>query len=78
MCIFVSFYSEWNPRDCDSLISFMETWLPLLPHWVSDNIFDQLIMPQIIAEVNSWNPLTDTIPIHVWVHPWIPILSKYL
>lgn len=70
--------SEWNPRDCDPLISLMETWQPLLPLWMLENIFDQLIMPKIVAEVNSWNPLTDTIPIHVWIHPWIPLLGLLL
>lgn len=71
-------FSSWNPRDCDPLITFMEVWTPILPQWVLDNIYDQLIMPRIMTEVNNWNPLTDTTPIHVWVHPWIPLLSELL
>ncbi|XP_008192741.2 sip1/TFIP11 interacting protein isoform X1 [Tribolium castaneum] len=70
--------SAWNPKDCDPLITLIETWMPLLPQWILDNIYDQLIMPRIQAEVNIWNPLTDTIPIHVWIHPWIPLLDTRL
>ncbi|RZB66647.1 sip1/TFIP11 interacting protein [Asbolus verrucosus] len=70
--------STWNPKDCDPMINLIETWMPSLPQWILDNIYDQLIMPRIQAEVNVWNPLTDTIPIHVWIHPWIPLLDTRL
>lgn len=73
-CIF----SSWNPRDCDSLINVMEIWKQLLPPWILDNIFEQLIIPKLKTEVNNWNPLTDTIPIHIWIHPWIPLLDVKL
>ncbi|XP_060532226.1 uncharacterized protein LOC132705582 isoform X2 [Cylas formicarius] len=70
--------SSWNPRDCDPLINLMESWKPLLPVWILNNVFDQFIMPRISSEVNQWNPLMDTIPIHLWIHPWIPLLDDRL
>ncbi|XP_017783824.1 PREDICTED: septin-interacting protein 1 isoform X2 [Nicrophorus vespilloides] len=70
--------SAWSPRDSDSLITVMETWLPLLPPWILNNLYDQLIIPRLVQEVSSWDPLTDTIPVHTWVHPWIPLLDKRL
>ncbi|KAJ8982353.1 hypothetical protein NQ317_013104 [Molorchus minor] len=63
--------STWKPRDCDSLINLIETWKPLLSQWIVDNIL-------IKSEVNAWNPLTDTVPIHIWIHPWIPLLDTRL
>lgn len=71
-------FSTWNCRDCDPLITLMETWKPILPDWIMENLYDQLIMPKILKEVNDWNPLTDTVPIHLWIHPWIPLLGKLL
>lgn len=59
------------------MINLIDAWSPVLPQWILDNVLDQLIMPRITAEVNNWNPVTDTVPIHLWIHPWIPILSKY-
>ncbi|XP_076274624.1 septin interacting protein 1 [Rhynchophorus ferrugineus] len=70
--------SSWNPRDCDPLISLIEAWKPVLPTWILNNVIDQMIMPRILKEVNNWNPLTDTLPIHLWIHPWIPLLDEKL
>ncbi|KAG5890818.1 hypothetical protein JTB14_008259 [Gonioctena quinquepunctata] len=70
--------SSWNVRDCDSLITLIDAWKAVLPHWIVDNILDQLVMPKLLNGVNEWNPLTDTIPIHLWIHPWIPLLDTKL
>ncbi|KAF0033803.1 hypothetical protein F2P81_013869 [Scophthalmus maximus] len=29
-------------------------------------------------KVDNWNPLTDTVPIHSWIHPWLPLLQSRL
>ncbi|XP_070537179.1 tuftelin-interacting protein 11-like [Ptychodera flava] len=68
----------WNPRNCDPLIEVIENWLPLLPLWVSNNIFDQLIFPKLQTEVQNWNPLTDTQRIDSWLHPWLPLMGQRL
>ncbi|KAH1028668.1 hypothetical protein HUJ05_002004 [Dendroctonus ponderosae] len=70
--------SSWNPRNCDPLINLIEAWKPTLPMWILNNAYDQMIMPRILEAVNGWNPLTDTIPIHLWIHPWIPLLDERL
>lgn len=28
--------------------------------------------------MDNWNPLTDTVPIHSWIHPWLPLLRARL
>lgn len=28
--------------------------------------------------MDNWNPLTDTVPIHSWIHPWLPLLQSRL
>ncbi|CAH1160144.1 unnamed protein product [Phaedon cochleariae] len=70
--------SSWNPRDCDTLITLVETWKAIIPPWILENVLDQIIIPKILDEVNAWNPLTDTVPIHLWIHPWIPLLEARL
>ncbi|CAF1091177.1 unnamed protein product [Rotaria magnacalcarata] len=69
---------EWNPRQPDHLIDFIEQWAPYLPQWIFDNILDQLIFPVLNREVEAWNPLTDPIPIHSWIHPWLPLMKDRL
>ncbi|KAH8852313.1 Tuftelin-interacting protein 11 [Schistosoma japonicum] len=65
--------NEWNPRDCEPLLEVLEAWQPLLPDDILQRkILDQLILPKLQDAVSSWNPLTDTVPVHIWLHPWLP------
>lgn len=52
--------------------------MPMLPPWVMENILDQLVLPRLLQEVENWNPLTDTMPIHAWLHPWLPLMGDKL
>lgn len=65
-------------RACHPLIEVLETWLPVLPSWIMENILDQLVLPRLLQEVENWNPLTDTMPIHSWLHPWLPLMKDKL
>ena len=66
--------SHWSPRNCNPVIEFLDIWKSLLPQWVLENIVDQLLMPRLQREVDAWDPTTDTVPIHRWVHPWLPLM----
>uniref|UniRef100_A0A1B6D3D3 G-patch domain-containing protein n=4 Tax=Clastoptera arizonana TaxID=38151 RepID=A0A1B6D3D3_9HEMI len=70
--------NAWQCRNCDVMIELLETWIPILPGWILDNILQQLILPRLQHDVEEWNPLTDTVPIHKWIHPWVPLLGKHL
>lgn len=43
--------------------------------WPDTMLTDGLIL---IFKVESWNPLTDTVPIHSWIHPWLPLMQARL
>lgn len=70
--------SQWQPRNCPPMVDFLDSWVHLLPVWILDNILDQLIFPKLQKEVENWNPLTDTVPIHSWIHPWLPLMQSRL
>ncbi|XP_053576508.1 tuftelin-interacting protein 11 [Bombina bombina] len=70
--------SQWQPRNCTPMVDFLDCWVHLLPIWILDNILDQLIFPKLQTEVENWNPLTDTVPIHSWIHPWLPLMHTRL
>ena len=69
---------SWKARDSAAAIDLLETWRPLLPPWIFASILQQIIMPRLKIEVDAWNPLTDQMMIHVWLHPWLPVLAKEL
>ncbi|KYQ55054.1 Tuftelin-interacting protein 11 [Trachymyrmex zeteki] len=68
----------WTCRQPEPLIELIEYWMPLLPNWILENILDLLVLPKLTLEVEEWNPLTDTVPIHTWIHPWLPLLRNRL
>ncbi|KAG8436394.1 hypothetical protein GDO86_007481 [Hymenochirus boettgeri] len=70
--------SQWQPRNCSPMVDFIDHWVHLVPVWILDNILDQLIFPKLQKEVENWNPLTDTVPIHSWIHPWLPLMQSRL
>ena len=67
--------SGWSVRECDALLEVLESWMPILPDWILCNILEQLVFPKLQTEVETWNPLTDTMPIHAWLHPWLPLMG---
>ena len=40
--------------------------------------FYQVLAPRIKNKVDEWDPVTDTIPIETWLHPWHAIMGDRL
>jgi len=60
------------------MLRIVETWKSILPVWIFQNILEQMILPKINEGVELWDPLSDNIPIHAWIHPWLPTLGKWI
>ncbi|XP_055379295.1 septin-interacting protein 1 [Condylostylus longicornis] len=67
--------ADWNPKMHQRMAALLDTWAPLFPTWILDNVLEQLILPKLVTGVQEWDPLTDTIPIHSWILPWNGILG---
>lgn len=68
----------WNVKNPSQMLNVVEFWKPMLPQWIVANLHDQLLMPKINQAVEDWDPLSDEIPIHSWIHPWLPELGAKL
>lgn len=66
--------STWNPRIHQPMAALLDAWAPLFPSHILDNVLEQLILPRIAICVDQWDPLTDIIPIHMWILPWSGLL----
>jgi len=68
--------NEWNPKDPDILILLVEKWKPIVPVVVLSQLYDTVIMQKLQNAVDTWTPTSDRMPVHIWLHPWFPLLGE--
>lgn len=64
--------NAWSPEDPSPAVQLYEAWSSLLPPFVRDNFFDQLVLPKVQRAIGDWNPKRPTVPLHTLVFPWLP------
>lgn len=69
---------DWNVKEPDQCINLLETWQKVLPAWALVHLQTQVVMPKLEQAVEEWNPRSDPVPIHHWLHPWLPSMSLFL
>lgn len=67
-----------SPNDAVHLV---ESWEPILPLFVKDNILDQLVLPKVKTAIEQWNPKRNKRERHPKslasiVFPWLPLLGE--
>ena len=69
--------NKWNPRDSSALLKLLDSWEPVLPTFLLDQILTSNILPKLASEVENWDPTKDTQLIHAWIHPWLLHLGEH-
>jgi tuftelin-interacting protein 11 len=64
--------NDWSPEDPQPLVHLYEAWTSLLPPFIRDNFFDQLVLPKVHKAVQDWNLRKATVPLRTLIFPWLP------
>lgn len=70
---------EWNPkRDAESCINLYHQFYPHLTNGFRRAFLQDVVLGRLKKECARWDPRTDSIPVHDWIFPWIPLLNEAL
>eukprot|EP00095_Tigriopus_kingsejongensis_P005312 snap_masked-scaffold337_size202799-processed-gene-1.15 protein:Tk05312 transcript:snap_masked-scaffold337_size202799-processed-gene-1.15-mRNA-1 annotation:"tuftelin-interacting protein 11" len=69
---------QWDVRNPDQLIDFLKTWTDVVHPQIMDHIRQSIVLPKLQISVEQWNPMTDPVPIHAWLHPWLELMRDGL
>jgi len=64
-----------NPHQCVTLLDTMKSIYPIK---TVEELIDTFIQPKLIKAVKNWSPNVDIIPIHTWIHQWLPLMKAKL
>ncbi|KAG8899112.1 hypothetical protein FRB99_006936 [Tulasnella sp. 403] len=64
--------NQWDGTDSAPLIQLLEAWSDILPRFIWDNVFDQLILPKLQKTISEWDPKRSKTSLHGLVFPWLP------
>jgi len=69
---------EWQVRQVAPCVELLNGLKHILRPEDYDGLLTVIILPKIARAVEEWNPRQDVMPIHQWIHPWLPILGSQI
>jgi tuftelin-interacting protein 11 len=68
--------NDWDAHHPRAAIHLIESWEPILPAFIRDNILDQLILPKVRKAVDEWDTKRQTVSLYKIVWPWFSVLGE--
>lgn len=69
--------TSWDPVNSTSVLDFLTSWQGLLPPFLLDQIFDQIVIPRLANRLRAWTPRRARGRHGLsWLFLWLPILGS--
>ncbi|WVR09168.1 hypothetical protein IAU60_006230 [Kwoniella sp. DSM 27419] len=72
--------NDWDPASPHAAVHLLESWAPILPAFIRDNVLDQLVLPKVKAAIEKWDPRRNKHgkqqSLASIVFPWLPLLGE--
>lgn len=69
---------DWEVLDFEPCLRLFECCRKAWPVCAVNILSEQVLLPRLRARIDSWDPRVDKIAIHMWLHPWLPMLGNSL
>jgi len=68
--------NDWDALHPRAAIHLIESWEPILPAFIRDNILDQLVLPKVRKAVEEWDTRKQSVSLYKIVWPWFSVLGE--
>ena len=68
--------SKWDPTKPEDILNFVQAWSDVMPEALMREITHALVLPRLQRRVGEWEPTKERVALHVWFHPWLPMLHS--
>lgn len=67
--------TQWKPKEeTGEFIDILELWKESMPIQSWKRCEDMIFL-EMSRLFEIWDPRTDTMPVHLWIHPWLPLVD---
>ncbi|WWC91342.1 uncharacterized protein L201_006285 [Kwoniella dendrophila CBS 6074] len=72
--------NDWDPASPNAAVHLVESWEPILPAFIRDNVLNQLVLPKVKTAIEQWDPRKNKHTktpksLASIVFPWLPLLG---
>jgi tuftelin-interacting protein 11 len=60
------------------MVDLVEAWKSVWNEDVLHHVLYELVLRKLAHHVEAWDAFTDEVPLHSWLHPWLPLMSHAL
>ena len=75
----LTYSNDWSATSPQAAVHLLESWNPILPAFIRDNVLDQLVVPKVKQAMEEWDGRPSrsgkTRKLSSIVFPWLPLLG---